>query len=121
MNAQAAPTRETTLPLQFAHLESFVPEWAIGTEKARAEKRVATPIPALREFQQELLPHLEPMIQFFNQLPNDSEALPPDAKRLYHLAQMVMEASAPLDLNWTSPDIEDVFPLERIRFLPPSI
>jgi hypothetical protein len=34
---------------------------------------------------------------------------------------MVMEASAPLDLKWDSPDIEDVFPISRMRFHPPSI
>jgi hypothetical protein len=27
-----------------------------------------------------------------------------------------MEAGAPIDLGWTSPDIDDVFPIERFEF-----
>lgn len=111
---------DTALPAAFAMLEPYVAEWALRGEKARAQKRVSTPIEVLRAFQQALLPHLEPMIRYFNTLPNDPDALAPDARRLYCLAQMVMEVSAPLDLQWSSPDIEDVFPLERIKFLPPS-
>jgi hypothetical protein len=32
------------------------------------------------------------------------------------LARMLMEASAPIDLGWERPDIEDVFPMDRIGF-----
>lgn len=113
--------QESTLPAAFAQFEPLVAEWSIGSEKARAEKRVSMPIEVLRTFQEAVLPQLERMIQYFNTLPNDPDALSPEDKRLYQLAQMVMEASAPLDLQWTTPDIEDVFPLERIKFLPPSI
>jgi hypothetical protein len=118
---RATAVAQTTLPPAFSRFEPLVEQWALGSEKARAEKRVATPIELLRSFQQAVLPDLERMIQYFNTLPNDPDALRPEDKRLYHLAQMVMEASAPLDLQWTTPDIEDVFPLERIKFLPPSI
>jgi hypothetical protein len=111
---------DTTLPPPFAMLEPFVAEWSIQTERERAQKRVSTPIETLRSFHQALLPHLEPMIQYFNTLPNDPDALAPPARRLYDLAQMVMEASAPVDLQWNTPDIEDVFPLERIKFLMPN-
>ena len=109
------------VPEAFADLAPWVAEWSIGTEKARAEKRVSTPIVALREFHAATLPRLEAMIEYFNTLPNDPQALAPDAKRLYALAQMVMEASAPIDLNWDTPDIEDVFPMHRMTFHPPSI
>ena len=109
------------LPEAFADLAPWVAEWSIRTEKARAEKRVSTPIAVLRAFHAALLPRLEPMIRYFNTLPNDPEALSPPDARLYGLAQMTMEASAPIDLDWDTPDIEDVFPLQRMKFHPPSI
>ena len=109
------------LPEPFADLAPWVAEWSIGSEKARAEKRISTPIALLREFHAATLPRLEAMIEYFNTLPNDPQALAPEAKRLYALAQMVMEASAPIDLNWDTPDIEDVFPMHRMTFHPPSL
>jgi hypothetical protein len=112
---------DVSLPTAFANFEPLVAEWALANEKARAEKRVSTPIEVLRNFQQIVMPDFERVIQYLNTLPNDPSALSPPDKRLFQLAQMVMEASAPLDLQWSTPDIDDVFPLERIKFLPPSI
>ena len=109
------------VPPAFADLEPWIAQWSIRTERDRAQKRVSTPIAVLREFQAATLPRLEAMIQYFNTLPNDPEALSPPDARLYGLAQMVMEASAPIDLEWNTPDIEDVFPLDRMKFHPPSI
>lgn len=109
------------LPDAFADLAPWVAEWSIRTEKERAEKRVATPIAALRQFHAAMLPRLEAMIQYFNTLPNDPQALSAPDGRLYGLAQMTMEASAPIDLDWDTPDIEDVFPLHRMKFHPPSV
>jgi hypothetical protein len=109
------------LPEAFADLEPWIAEWSIRTEQDRAHKRVSTPIAVLREFQAATLPRLEAMIRYFNTLPNDPQALAPPDARLYGLAQMVMEASAPIDLEWNTPDIEDVFPLDRMKFHPPSI
>jgi hypothetical protein len=118
---QAKPDAGPVLPAQFAELAPWVAEWSIRTEKARAEKRVGTPIAVLRDFHAALLPRLEEMFQYFNTLPNDPAALSPPDARLYGLAQMVLEASAPIDLQWDTPDIEDVFPLHRMKFHPPSI
>ena len=118
--AAAAPVG-ALVPDAFADLAPWIAEWSIGTEKGRAEKRVSTPIAVLRQFHAATLPRLEAMIEYFNTLPNDPQALAPDAKRLYALAQMVMEASAPIDLDWGTPDIEDVFPMHRMTFHPPSV
>ena len=69
------------LPEDFAEFAPWVAEWSIRTEKARAEKRVATPIEQLREFHAALSPRLEAMFQYFNTLPNDPGALsPPDGR-----------------------------------------
>ncbi|VCU68712.1 hypothetical protein PIGHUM_00770 [Pigmentiphaga humi] len=112
---------QSLLPPRFAGLEHLVDEWALPSEKARAHKRVATDIEVSRRFHGEVLPHVEPIIQYLNTFPNDPGALPPDALRLYRLAQMFMEVSAPIDLEWDSSDIEDVFPMERMNFHPPSV
>lgn len=109
------------LPEPFADLAPWAQDWSIRTEKARAEKRLSTPIARLREFHAATLPRLEAIIQYLNTLPNDPQALAPADQRLFGLAQMVMEASPPIDLGWDSSDIEDVFPLTRMKFHPPSI
>jgi len=111
---------QASLPTGFATLEPYVHQWCQESEQDRARTRVSTPMPVLREFHAELMPHLEDMIRYLNGFPNDVEALPPDARRLYQLALMVMEVSAPVDLQWDSPDLEEAFPFHRIKFLPPS-
>jgi hypothetical protein len=107
----------TNMPLEFADLERYYPQWCPPTERGRAEKRVSTDLVALREFQSELAPRMETIIQFLNTQPNDPDALSREVKHLYWLAQMVMEASVPIDLQWKTSDIEDVFPLERMTFV----
>jgi len=121
LQAAQGQAPSNSLPPAFACLEPYVAEWSIETERERARKRISTSMDELRAFQAALLPHLEPMIVFFNTLPNDPAALPADAKRLYHLVHMLMEASAPIDLQWETPDIDDAFPLDRMRFHPPSV
>jgi len=109
------------LPTAFAEFEPLVAEWALPNERARAYKRIETPIEKLHAFHAATVGRLEEILDYFNTFPNDPAALPPDAKRLYQLTQMVMEASAPIDLQWPTPDIEDVFPMDRVRFHPPGI
>jgi hypothetical protein len=111
---------EAVLPQGFASLEPYVQQWCQESEQDRAQTRVSTPMPVLREFHGCVLPHLEDMIRHLNGLPNDPHALAPDARRLYQLALMVMEVSAPVDLEWESPDLDEAFPFHRIKFLPPS-
>ena len=74
---QAKTDTGPVLPPAFAEFEPWVADWSIRTEKARAEKRVGTPIDALREFHAAVSPRLEEMFQYFNTLPNDPEALSP--------------------------------------------
>ena len=118
--ADTKNSSDISLPSTFAALEPFVAEWALPTEKQRAVKRVSTPIEDVRASHQALFPMLESILRYFLAFPNDPTALPPDAARLYALTQNFMEISAPVDLEWDSPDIEDVFPVSRIVFQPPS-
>lgn len=107
---------EEALPAPFANLAPYVAEWSLAMERDRAVKRVSTDIAKLRAFHDVLAPHMRAIIDYLNTLPNDPDALPGPQKRLFDLARMVMEASAPIDLGWSSPDIEDVFPMDRIGF-----
>jgi hypothetical protein len=120
-SGQQRGMHENQLPAGFQALQPLVAEWAQPDERARTTKRVSTPVAALREFQGAVFPHLENILDYLNTLPNDPAALAPPDRTLFRLVQMVMEASAPLDLKWDSPDIEDVFPISRMRFHPPSI
>jgi hypothetical protein len=107
----------TTLPAEFAELAPLAAEWALATERERAVKRVETPIERLRSLHDAVLPRIHDIIRYFNQLPNDPGALAPEQKTLYHLAEMFMEAAAPIDLGWSSGDIEDTFPMDRFEFV----
>ena len=107
---------EEVLPATFADLVPYVAEWSLEMERDRAVKRVSTDIDELRRFHDALSPRMEAIIEYLNTFPNDPEALPGPAKRLFNLARMAMEASAPIDLGWSTPDIEDVFPMDRIGF-----
>jgi hypothetical protein len=70
----------------------------------------------LRSFHEAVFPRLDVIIEFLNTCPNDPNELPAAEKYLYDLSLMAMEAGAPIDLGWTSPDIDDVFPIERFEF-----
>jgi hypothetical protein len=108
------------LPAAFADLEPLAAEWCLPTEEAQAVKRATTPLERLKKFHKVAFPRLEAMIQHLNQFPNDPAALPEDVRRLFYLATTVMEVSVPIDLGWPQSDIEDVFPMERFEFHPPS-
>jgi hypothetical protein len=108
---------DVTLPAEFSELAPLVAEWALPTERERAVKRVETEIGRLKAFHDAVFPRIHDIIGYFNRLPNDPEALAPEAKRLYHLAEMFMEAAAPVDLEWPSGDIEDTFPMARFEFV----
>jgi hypothetical protein len=109
---------EQTLPDAFADLAPLVADWSIATDEARCRKRLATDIAALRAFYDRVFPRLDAIVVHLNQFPNDPDALPKPEKALFDLALMLMEAAAPIDLQWPSSDITDVFPIERFAFLP---
>ena len=108
---------DTSLPQGFADLEPLVAEWALSTEETRCRKRLGTDIAALKAFYDRGFPRIEAIIAHLNRFPNDPNALPPPEKRLFDLAMMVMEAAAPIDLQWPTPDITDVFPIDRFGFV----
>lgn len=106
------------LPAQFAQLQPFVAEWGLPDERARYEKLAASDIPTLRVFYDAMMERIDEIIVYLDAFPLD--AMPAEAATLFDLALTFMETAHPIDLNWPITDIEDKFPAERFRFLPPS-
>ena len=102
------------LPSEFAELEPFVEEWALGNERDRFVKLTATSIETLREFYDAVVPRAEEIADYLNAL--DLGDLPDDAQTLFHMLITFVETAHPIDLNWATTDIEDAFPAERFGF-----
>jgi hypothetical protein len=111
---------EKLLPDDFVDLAPLVDEWSLGSEEERCNKRLTTDMAKLKVFYNVGFPRIEAIIAYLNQFPNDPAKLPDDARRLFHLALMIMEAAAPIDLEWPTGDITDTFPIERFDFMPPG-
>lgn len=107
-----------TLPTEFKDLEPLVAEWALTNEGDRLAKLVATSIPDLRKFYDAMIGRAEAARDYLSALPID--ALPPEAKTLFHLLMTFVETAHPIELNWTTTDIDDAFPLSRVTFGPAS-
>jgi hypothetical protein len=108
----------STLPAQFADLERFVAVWALPHEKARHLNLMQRSIAELRELYDAMLPRMDEITQYLNAFPLDR--MPKDAQTLFDLALTFMESAHPIDLRWSTTDIEDKFPAERFQFLAAS-
>ena len=110
-----------SLPAAFADLERFVAEWALSTERQRQHHRVEADLDTTRQFYEAILPRMGAVFEYFDRIPHaDVAKLPPEDRRLYQLACAFYEASHPIEMRWRRTDIDDAFPLDRLRFLPPS-
>jgi hypothetical protein len=109
------------LPPAFADLEPFVAAWGLANERARQHHRVATDLDTARQFYEAMLPRMPAVFDYFDRIGHgDLDRLAPEDRRLYQLAASFYEASHPIEMKWRRTDIDDAFPLERLRFLPPS-
>lgn len=108
----------SALPAQFAELERFVAGWALPNEKARHVNLLARSIAELREFYDAMLPRMDEITVYLNAFALDR--MPKEAQTLFDLALTFMESAHPIDLRWSTTDIEDKFPAERFQFLPVS-
>ena len=108
----------SSLPKGFEDLEPFVAEWGLTNERDRLVKLVGTSIPHLQTFYDAMIGRAEAARDYLSNLPID--ALPPDAKALFHLLMSFVEVAHPIELKWTTTDIDDAFPLDRVTFGPAS-
>ena len=74
-----APAR---LPAEFADLEPFA-DWAVPTERARYDKRLASTMDQLQAFYDAAFPRLEAAVAYLDRFGLDG--LPDDGKRLLWL------------------------------------
>lgn len=102
------------LPDGFADLERFVPDWVQPDAVARMAKRQGTPIAALREFYDAMLPRGEAVLAHLrgHQL---GELAGPE-ENLLRLMLMLAEV-APAVEWYGDPRVYDGFPIERVRYL----
>ena len=103
------------LPKQFSALESFVADWALPTEAERLAKLTRTSIA--------MFGRAEEMRSYLSSFRLD--AMPDDAKTLFDLLLTFIETAHPIELNWTTTDIDDAFALDRMTIeqfevVPPS-
>jgi hypothetical protein len=93
----------TTLPSDFADLEPFS-EWAIPTERARYDKRVASTMDELQAFYDAAFPRMEEAMTYLEQYSMDD--LPEDAKGLLWLYCSLVTVSFPVEV-WRQPRVPD--------------
>jgi len=100
------------LPPQFAALAPFVAEWALATEAERLARLTRTPIAELKAFYDAMFPRAEEMKRYLAAFKLD--AMPEDAATLLDLLLTFIETAHPIELGWTTTDIDDAFALERM-------
>ena len=108
------------LPKQFSALESFVADWALPTEAERLAKLTRTSIVDLKAFYEYRAEEMRSYLSSFR-----LDAMPDDAKTLFDLLLTFIETAHPIELNWTTTDIDDAFALDRMTIeqfevVPPS-
>jgi hypothetical protein len=92
-----------TLPSDFADLEPFA-DWAVPTEKARYDKRVASTMDQLQAFYDAAFPRMQDAMSYLDRL--ELNALPEDAKRLLWLYCALVTVSFPVEV-WRQPRVPD--------------
>jgi hypothetical protein len=93
----------STLPSEFSDLEPFA-KWAVPTERARYDKRVASSMDELQAFYDAAFPRMEDAMAYLDKL--DLNSLPEDAKRLLWLYCALITVSFPVEV-WRQPRVPD--------------
>lgn len=114
-------TQDAGLPTGFEDLVRFVGEWSLPTEWERYRKRLSQTLPELHVFYDAILPRMDAVMDHLQTFSDDDiNALPPEVRNLFHMAQSYFEASHPIELKWKGVDLDDAFPQERIEYVGPS-
>jgi hypothetical protein len=96
-------TERVSLPAEFADLEPFS-DWAVQSEKARYDKRIASTMDEMQAFYDAFFPRAEEAMAYLEKFPlND---LPEDAYRLLLLLYSLILVSFPVEI-WHQPYIPD--------------
>jgi len=93
----------SSLPTEFADLEPYA-DWAIATERARYDKRVASTMDELQSFYDAAFPRMEDALTYLDQYSLDE--MPEDAERLLWLYCALVTVSFPVEV-WRQPRVPD--------------
>jgi len=92
-----------TFPADFADLEPLA-AWAVPTEKARYEMRMASTMDELQAFYDAVFPRLDEAATYLEQF--GMNALPEDCQRLLWLCCSLVTVSFPVEV-WRQPKVPD--------------
>jgi hypothetical protein len=113
--------QESTLPPGFEDLCGLLQEWCLPDEPTRYAKRLATPLPQLRQFYDRIYPRMDDVLRHLEKVPlARGENAELADRNLFYLALAYFEASHPVELCWKSSDLDVAFPSERIAYVGPS-
>ena len=99
---------EDALPEGFQDLAPWL-DWALGSERARTEKREASSMAELRAFYDAVLPRLEEMIRHLEGF-RDGD-MPAPARRLYLISLSLVEVANLVELYKRREAVEACDPL----------
>ena|SRR6266850_952641 len=99
-------------PTPFADLESFA-AWALATETQRARKRRDSTMAEIQTFYDAILPRMDAILDYLNQLPLDN--MPEESQCLLYLTLALAEVAPAVEL-FNQPLVTDGYDPER--FIP---
>ena len=91
------------LPKEFAELEPFA-DWAVPTESARYDKRVASKMSELQAFYDAAFPRMEEALTYLERF--EMDAMSDEAKHLLWLYCALVTVSFPVEV-WRQPRVPD--------------
>jgi len=91
------------LPQEFSDLEPFA-EWAVPTERARYNKRLASTMDEMQKFYDAGMARMDDALEYLEKL--DIDGLPEDAKHLLWLYCALVTVSFPVEV-WRQPRVPD--------------
>jgi hypothetical protein len=91
------------LPSEFSDLESFS-AWAIPTERARYDKRIASSMDEMEAFYDAAMARMDDALVYLEKF--EMDALPEDAKHLLWLYCSLVTVSFPIEV-WRQPRVPD--------------
>lgn len=105
-------TPAASLPREFQDLAPFL-AWALGTEKERTAKRIASSMAEIRAFYDVMLTRMDAIMDYLKQFPADD--MPPEAQTLFHMSLSLIEVSNAVEL-YKQPKLP--FGFDPARFMP---
>lgn len=111
--SQETPSAES-LPVGFADLAGFVPEWSLDCEEARFRKLHSVSMNDLQTFYDAMLPRLPTILLFLRNC--RLGAMSAEQKALFHLAMTFVETSHPIDLGWADTDFPGAYRWQAFEF-----